>query len=158
MGKTWASPKSKPIARVSGKRGVHVGITAAVNAQGRMCFEMTREKERFTAKTFLRFVRKLRGERPFRPRVLMVDGAPIPKAKIVRSFEEEHGSSFRWEILPAYSPELNPSEKPWCFVKTMKMNASAVRDKKELRGKTKKVMQELREDQPRIASFFVDLK
>ena len=60
VGKTWAFPKAKPIARVSGRRGQHVGITAAVNEQGRLCFELTQEDETFTSKTFLRFVRKLR--------------------------------------------------------------------------------------------------
>ena len=45
VGRTWAFPEAKPIVRVSGRRGQHVGITAAVNAQGRMAFELTKEKE-----------------------------------------------------------------------------------------------------------------
>ena len=81
VGKTWAFPKAKPIARVSGRRGQHVGITAAVNEQGRLCFELTQEDETFTSKTFLRFVRKLRKEFPSRKIVLIVDGAPIHIAK-----------------------------------------------------------------------------
>src|ERR1039458_8549454 len=71
VGKTWTFPQAHPIVRVSGKRGQHVGITAAVNRQGHLCFELTREKERFTAKTFLRFIRKLRREYPTRPIVLI---------------------------------------------------------------------------------------
>lgn len=158
VGKTWALPKDKPKVRVSGKRGEPVGITAAVNAQGRLCFELTQEKERFTAKTFLRFVRKLRREHPGRAMVLIVDGAPIHKAKLVQSFCEELHPAFRLEILPTYSPELNPSEKPWCFVKTKKMNASTAQNKTDLRREVKQVMQELKRDSPRVASFFVDLK
>jgi transposase len=154
VGKTWAFPKAKPIARVSGRRGQHVGITAAVNEQGRLCFELTQEDETFTSKTFLRFVRKLRKEFPSRKIVLIVDGAPIHIAKVVRGFQEKHESNFRLEILPAYSPEFNPTEKTWGFVKTKKLNASTATDKKELRQKTQDIMQDLKKDKSRISSFF----
>lgn len=154
VGKTWAFPKAKPIVRVSGRRGQHVGITAAVNEQGRLCFELTQENETFTSKTFLRFVRKLRKEFSSRKIVLIVDGAPIHVAKVVRGFQEKHKSSFRLEILPAYSPEFNPTEKTWGFVKTKKLNASTATDKKELRQKTLDIMQSLKKDKSRISSFF----
>ncbi len=154
VGKTWAFPKAKPVARVSGKRGKHIGITAAVNRQGRMSFELTREKERFTAKVFLRFIRKMRRENPSRPIVLIVDGAPIHKAKIVQAFEKQC-SWLRLEILPAYSPELNPSEKVWNFVKTKKLNGSTAADKKQLRKKTKKAMMDVKKKPQRVASFFL---
>jgi transposase len=154
VGKTWAFPRTKPIARVSGRRGQHVGVTAAVNEQGRLCFELTQENETFTAKTFLRFVRKLRKEFPSRNIVLIVDGAPIHIAKIVQAFEKKHESRFRLEILPAYSPELNPTEKTWGFVKTKKLNASTATDKEELRKMTLGIMQNLKKNKSRISSFF----
>lgn len=59
VGKTWTLPNKNPVVRVSGKRGQNIGITAAVNQQGRLCFELTKEKERFTAKVFIRFLKKL---------------------------------------------------------------------------------------------------
>lgn len=156
VGKTWAFPKAKPIARVSGRRGQHVGITATVNEQGRLCFELTQEKETFTSVTFLRFVRKLRKEFPSRNIVLIVDGAPIHKAKIVRAFKEKHKLQFRLEILPAYSPELNPTEKTWGFVKTKKLNASTATNKEELRQMTQNIMKNLKKEKSRISSFFDD--
>jgi transposase len=154
VGKTWTFPEAHPIVRVSGRRGQHVGITAAVNCGGRMCFELTREKERFTAKTFLRFIRKLRREHSSRPIVLIVDGAPIHKAKLVKAFQQEN-SWLCLEILPAYSPELNPTEKSWGFVKTKKLNGSAAKDKSELRQSVKTAMQETKKDSAKIASFFL---
>jgi len=155
VGKTWTFPEAHPIVRVSGKRGQHVGITAAVNRGGRLCFELTREKERFTAKTFLRFIRKLRREHPDRPILLIVDGAPIHKAKVVKAFQEENQSWFCLEILPAYSPELNPTEKSWGFVKTKKLNGAQAQDKTELRQNVKKAMRETRKDKTKVTSFFV---
>lgn len=127
VGRTWAFPEARPIARVSGRRGQHVGITAAVNAQGRMGFELTREGEMFTAKIFLRFIRKLRREYLRRFIVLIVDGASTHVAKIVKAYQKEVKDGLRLEILPAYSPELNPTEKSWGFVKSKNLNGSQAR-------------------------------
>ena len=154
VGKTWAFPRAKPIARVSGRRGQHVGITAAVNEQGRLCFEMTQEDETFTSQIFLRFVQKLHQEFPSRKIILIVDGAPPHIAKVVKKFREDHKSWFRLEILPAYSPELNPTEKAWDFVKTKKLNASTATNKQELRQKTRSIMKNLQKNKSRISSFF----
>lgn len=154
VGKTWAFPGDKPIAYVSGMRGQHIGVTAAVNQQGKMCFELTKEDETFTAKTFLRFINKLRGEHPRKCLSLIVDGAPTHKAKIVKDFVAANASWLRLEILPAYSPELNPTEKSWGFVKTKKLNAMKARDKKELRKAVIVAMRKTKNDTTRVASFF----
>lgn len=154
VGRTWAFPEAKPIVRVSGRRGQHVGITAAVNAQGRLGFELTREKEMFTARVFLRFIRKLRREHAQRFIVLIVDGAPTHTAKLVKAYAKENRKLFRLEILPAYSPELNPAEKPWVVLKSQNLNGSQARDKSELRGEVKTHMKKLKKDKSKIASFF----
>jgi transposase len=157
VGKTWAFPNKKPIVRVSGKRGQHAGITAAVNRQGRMCFELTKEHERFTAKVFIRFIKKVHCEHPDRFVILIVDGAPIHKARIVKEFVEKNSFWLRLEILPAYSPELNPTEKSWRFLKTKKLNGSTVANKDELRKETRKMMWQIKKDEEKISSFFDDL-
>lgn len=154
VGKTWAFPNQKPIVRVSGKRGQNIGVTAAVNQRGRMCFELTKEKERFTAKVFIRFLKKLRRENLDRSIVLIVDGAPTHTAGIIKKFMVENKSWFRLEILPAYSPELNPTEKSWRFLKTKKLNGSTVLNKDMLRNETKKMIKEIKRDKKRVASFF----
>lgn|SRR3990167_461077 len=155
VGKTWTFPKLKPIARVSGRRGQHIGVTGAVSQHGRFLFELTANQENFTARVFLRFVRKMRREYPGRNIALIVDGAPVHTAKRVKAFQEENKSWLRLEILPAYSPELNPSEKIWRFTKTKQLNGSTCRDKKELRKKSISALRSLKKDSKRITSFFV---
>lgn len=154
VGKTWSFPNKKPIVRVSGKRGQNIGVTAAVNQKGRMCFELTREKEKFTAKVFIRFIKKMRRENSNRFIVLIVDGAPTHTARVVEGFTKTNKSWLRLEILPAYSPELNPTEKSWRFIKTKKLNGSTVSDKHELRDETKKIIKQIKKDKKRVASFF----
>jgi len=104
VGRTWTFPDMQPIVKVSGKRGQHVGVTGAVNASGKVCFEMTADGERFTAKVFLRFVRKLRRTHSRRAIILIVDGASVHKANCVKEFLSDN-PWLRLEILPAYSPE-----------------------------------------------------
>lgn len=154
VGKTWSFPNKKPIVHVSGKRGQNIGVTAAVNQQGRMCFELTKEKERFTAKIFIRFLKKMHRENPDRFIVLIVDGAPTHTAGIVKEFLKDNRSWLRLEILPAYSPELNPTEKSWRFIKTKKLNGSTVQDKASLKKETKKIIKQIKKDKKRVASFF----
>ena len=157
VGRTWTFPDMNPIAKVSGKRGQHVGVTGAVNSAGKVCFEMTADDERFTAKVFLRFVRKLRRDHSRRPITLIVDGAKVHQAKCVEEFLAEN----RWlrlEILPAYSPEFNPSEKAWGFVKCKARNGSQAKDKIQLRQETKAVLRTLKRNPARIQSFFCTRK
>ncbi len=156
VGKTWAFPDQKSVIRVSGKRGQNIGFTAAVNQQGRMCFELTCEGERFTAKVFIRFLKKMHKENPDRFVVLIVDGAPIHKAGIVKEFMDKNKYWLRLDILPAYSPELNPTEKTWRFLKTKKLNGSTVENKEALRYEAKKMMREIKKDKSRVSSFFVN--
>lgn len=157
VGKTWTFANKKTIVRVSGKRGQNIGITAAVNQQGRLCFELTKDKERFTAKIFIRFLKKLMKQFQDRFIIIIVDGAPTHTAKLVQSFEQENKKLLQIEILPAYSPELNPTEKCWQFLKTKKLDGSMAIDKDELRNKTKKHMREIKKDKEKMASFFDEL-
>ena len=119
-----------------------------------MCFELTKEKERFTAKVFIRFINKMHRENIDRFIVLIVDGAPVHTAGVVEKFAKENKSWLRIEILPAYSPELNPTEKSWRFLKTKKLNGSTVLSKEELRDETKKMIKQIKIDKDRVSSFF----
>ncbi len=153
VGRTWTFPDMQPIVKVSGKRGQHVGVTGAVNATGKVCFEMTADGERFTAKVFLRFVRKLRQTHSRCAIVLIVDGAKVHTANCVKKYL----SANRWlrlETLPAYSPEWNPSEKAWCYVKCKSRNGSQAKNKAQLRQETRAALRKLKNDPSRIKSFF----
>ncbi len=119
-----------------------------------MCFELTKEQERFTAKVFIRFIKKMRKEYPLKRLSLIVDGAPTHKAKTVKDFIEDNKSWLRLDILPAYSPELNPTEKSWRFVKTKKLNASTARNKTELRRSVIKALRGTKKDADKVISFF----
>lgn len=154
VGKTWTFPKARPVVRVSGKRGEHIGVTAAVNKQGRICFELTKEGERFISEIFIRFIKKMRKEYPGKAIVLIVDGAPVHKSKKVKEFTANNSSWLTIEILPAYSPELNPTEQTWRHIKTKKLNGSTARNMQQLREETKRAMSSLKKTEKVVEGFF----
>ena len=62
------------------------------------------------------------------------DGAPIHRAKVVKDFLAQGGAARIWlEQLPAYAPELNPDEGIWNYLKRVEVRNVCCDDLAELR-------------------------
>lgn len=70
-----------------------------------------------TAQTFQGFVERLFARYPGRPLVLICDNAKIHHAKCLAPFWEQHQDRLQVMYLPAYSPNLNPTERLWKWLK-----------------------------------------
>ena len=69
-----------------------------------------------TAQVFRDFLKRLMvGAK--QPIILVVDGHPIHKSKLVKTFVEEQNGKLKLVVLPPYSPQLNPDEQVWGWVK-----------------------------------------
>ncbi|KQC48636.1 DDE endonuclease [Geobacillus sp. Sah69] len=69
------------------------------------------------ATTFLDFLKILKSRYPDQLIVLVLDNARIHHAKMVRDFLRQEGESFHLIFLPPYSPQLNPIERLWKWLK-----------------------------------------
>jgi len=49
--------------------------------------------------------------------VLILDRWNVHRSKIMREYLDRHGASIRVEWLPAYAPDLNPTEQVWNHTK-----------------------------------------
>jgi hypothetical protein len=49
--------------------------------------------------------------------IVIVDGHPIHKAKLVRAYVDSLKGQLKLFYLPPYSPQLNPDEQVWAHVK-----------------------------------------
>ena len=67
--------------------------------------------------------------------VLLWDGLPAHKAKVVQTFIKENASWLTVHRFPAYSPELNPQEYLWSAVKRKDMGNYCAKDSLQLRNK-----------------------
>src|SRR3989338_10845172 len=127
VGKTWTFPEVRPIVRVSGQKGIWVGVTSAVSPRGHLVFKCA--KGNFNSPTFIDFMKSL--DQHFRGRKLffITDGAPSHRSKVVKNFVQKNSLWLSLARLPAYSPELNPDEEVWNFAKTKRLDSVPLRDK-----------------------------
>lgn len=72
----------------------------------------------FDAQTFLRFLGNVLKEYPTGKIVMVLDNARIHHAKLIQPFLDEHKERLEFLFLPPYSPNLNPIEGLWKWLKT----------------------------------------
>ena len=112
-GTTWAPCGETPIVKATGRR-FGLNMISAVSARGDFRF-MVHEGS-VTAKVFREFLRRLmRGAA--QPIILVVDGHPIHKAKLVKDYVALQEGKLKLVLLPPYSPQLNPDEQVWGYIK-----------------------------------------
>ena len=112
-GTTWAPCGETPIIKATGRR-FGLNMISAVSARGDFRF-MVHEGS-VTAKVFRTFLQRLmRGAQ--QPIILVVDGHPIHKARLVKDYVDSQNGRLKLVFLPPYSPQLNPDEQVWGHIK-----------------------------------------
>lgn len=125
-------------------------MLAAVNALGHFRFMTT--EGRVTATVFRDFLKRLIAGMN-RKIILIVDGHPVHKAKLVKRFVSENQDRIELFFLPPYSPELNPDELVWPHVKA-KVARGTIKTKDELKRKVERSMRQLQMMPQIVAGFF----
>ena len=67
-----------------------------------------------------------------RPIFLILDGGSYHRSRPVKDYLATLGGKLRLFFLPPYSPELNPDEQVWNYVKRHGVGKAALRSGKEL--------------------------
>lgn len=80
------------------------------------------EQEKYDAKVFLEFLQNILALYPQGKIVIVLDNARIHHAKLLKSFLEENKGRLQLEFLPPYSPNLNPIEGLWKWLKSAVIN------------------------------------
>lgn len=89
--------------------------------------------ERFTAKVFLRFLRRLLRRRASKV-FLIVDRHPVHVSKAAVRWVAEHQDRIALFFMPGYSPELNPDEYLNNDVKANAVGRRRAKDVEELQS------------------------
>jgi transposase len=106
-GRSWSPVGRTPVVEGTGQR-FKANVIAAVSNKGSLRFGVF--KERFTGAVFLDFLRRLVRQAKGQKLVVIVDGHPAHRAKLVRDWVAAHPEQIELHYLPGYSPELNPAE------------------------------------------------
>lgn len=100
--------------------------------------------------TFLRLVRRsLR-----RKVVVILDRGKVHRAAVVRDYVERHCDNIHLEELPAYAPQLNPTEQVWNHAKYADLPNLAPDDLEELDLLVRSSMRNTRGQSGLLRSFF----
>lgn len=152
---TWAKKGETPVAKVTGKKG-GICVSSAISPAGRMVFRI--EKGKMTSQTHIDFLSKIILQHPRRKIVVISDNAPIHKAKLVKEFILSNEKRISLFHIPAYSPELNPDEHVWCYLKAYELVAHQAQNKEELRKVVNAKMHKIARKENLIHSFFMQNK
>ena len=129
VGKTWAPKGKTPKVRVTGKKGGIV-VTAAISPAGRLVFRI--EKKTIHAKEHIEFLQQLMKNHRNRKIIVIEDNASPHIAAEVGSFVTANKNKLAIYYLPTYSPDLNPQEDVWRYLKHVKLKAHQAKSIKEL--------------------------
>jgi transposase len=149
-GTSWSPVGQTPVVKGTGKR-FKTNMIAAISNTGTLRFRVFHE--RFTAKLFIDFMRRLTRDAKGRKIILIVDGHPSHRAKLARQWAADRPELIELVFMPGYSPELNPAE---CLNQDVKSNALGRRRPRDLAQLVREVRAYLRsrQRQPRIVARY----
>ena len=110
-------------------------MIAAISNTGTLRFRVF--DERFTGPLFLDFLKRLVKDNKGRKIMLILDGHPAHRARIVRDWVAANRELIELHFLPGYSPELNPAEMLNQDVKTNALGRRRPLDIAELKAATR---------------------
>jgi transposase len=121
--RTWA-PKGETPVLVHAFNWKKLSIAAALafswdGSRSRLFFQT--KPDNYNAESLIGFLQDLRRELRGRPCILVWDGLPAHKSRDMTAFLATQSSWLRIEMLPGYSPDLNPVETLWGNVKGLEL-------------------------------------
>src|SRR3989344_4889468 len=152
LGRTWAPKGKTPTIKVTGNKGGFC-VTSAISPAGRMVFRI--ENHTIHAEDHIDFLKQIMKQHPHRKIIVVEDNAKPHIAGLVKDFVKENKTKIAIYYLPTYSPDLNPDEKVWKYLKNVKLKAHQARNKKEFKPLVQAKMQSIQKKPNTIKSFFI---
>ena len=128
LGKTWAPVGQTPIQGVTGKRG-GVAAMSAISASGQLVFRL--HQKRITSVEMIDFLTQLLKHHKNRHLVVVMDQATPHTSKKTKTFIKEQKCLHTF-YLPPYSPDFNPDEQVWNYLKHEELKSHQAKTKNEL--------------------------
>ena len=150
LGKTWGIRGQTPKVRVTGKRA-GVAAMSAISRRGYLLFRLY--EKRICSVEVIEFLGQMLSHHKRRHLVVVMDQAPPHVSKATRKYIE---SQRRLHVfyLPKYSPDWNPDEKVWNYLKHEELKAHQARTKAELKSLTRQKLRRMSRDPELIRGIF----
>lgn len=150
LGRSWGERGRTPIVRISGQRQ-KVNAISAVSARGGFWFAVY--SERLNAALFIKFLKQFLATRK-QSVILIVDGHPAHRAKIVAQYVQSVKGRLQLVFLPPYAPDLNPDEFVWRQLKGHDLSKYPLRRAESLRLRVCGALRQIKKQTKLVQSFF----
>ena len=128
-----------------------VNAISAVNPLGAFWYKVY--TGRLNASLFKEFLKDFLKYRR-RPVMLIVDGHPSHKAKLIVKYIKELKGKLELYFLPGYSPDLNPDEFVWHHMKNNGVTKKPLHKNEALRERVETDLTDIKSNPKLIKSFF----
>ena len=151
LGRSYGLKGRTPVVKTSGKRQ-KINAISALSPKGGFWFKVY--SGMLTAIVFITFLKDfLKGRK--QPVMLVVDGLPVHKAKLVQEYVQSTKGKLELHFLPGYSPDLNPDEFVWNHLKQNGTSKKPLRKNESLRERVEEDLAAIKNDRKLVRSFFV---
>jgi len=149
-GTTWAPRGKTPVVTTTGSR-FKVNLISAISAKGALRFMAT--ENTLTAEVFCEFLGRLI-DNAAHPVYLIVDRHSVHRSKKVREFVASTEGRLKLFYLPPYSPELNPDELVWNYLKNHKIGRQSLTTLKDMKERVMNILNCLSALPEKVSAFF----
>ncbi len=149
-GTTWGPRGQTPVLQQTGER-FRLNMLSAISPSGEIYYMI--HAGTATAATFEKFLQQILDRTDSRPIYVIVDRHRIHTSKHIQAWKERTEAPVEIHLLPAYSPELNPTEQVWSVVKR-RVGKLLVRTVRQLRERLEEALQALAADPTKVQGFF----
>ena len=150
LGRTYGLKGKTPVVVTSGQRQ-SINAISAVNARGE--FWAATYTGKLNAESFVVFLENFMKGRAGRI-LLVVDGHPAHKAKVVKRYVESLQGRLELIALPTYSPDLNPDEFVWSHMKKNGVSKKPLKKNESLRDRVEEDLANIHGNRELVRSFF----
>jgi transposase len=150
LGRTYGLKGHTPVVTTSGQRQ-SLNVISAVNGSG--AFWAATYTGKLDAEAFVAFLRNFMKTRPGKV-LLVVDGHPCHKAKIVKGYIQSLKGALELHFLPPYAPDLNPDEFVWSYMKNNGVSKKPLKKNESLRERVENDLNTIKKDRRLVRSFF----
>ena len=157
VGCTYAPKGQTPVLVADAKFYTKVSVSAIISIQGDLFYDV-RANETFKSMATRRLLEHT--AKDFKKRLFLLwDNAPIHRSQIIKDFlQEQQDKKTKHDVyvsfIPTYSPELNPIEQLWGYIKNVLLKNTFCKTAKELKEKVIRSLEIVKKDKELIKSFF----
>ena len=126
-------------------------MISAISPRGELRFKTI--KGNMNTDAFIGFLKALVQDSE-KPVFLILDNHPVHHARRARDYVESLDGKLRLFFLPPYSPELNPDESVWGYIKYHHVGKKIINSKEQLRSTVYRQLRRLQKLPRLLKSFF----